>query len=507
MSIRKPVSLAARRAFWPSRPMASESWARGTMTVAVRVALSMVTDSAFAGPSDDATNASGSSDQGTMSTCSLASSLRMARWRTPLGPTQAPTGSRPGSVAETAIFVRRPGSRAMARTWTVPALISGTSASSSRCTNIRAARETRTCACRGLRCASRMTTRTGLPGTNCAPGICSSGGMTPSARPRSTYTVPASIRSTTPVASSPRCSATSRRTLSRSRSWMCRSTACLAVCAAMRLKSSEGRVRTAWLPSGRTTRLVTSSAPVLVSRVTRTSPGGLNARTYATASASSTVRSISSKGMPTSAQSAVSASARLSVDGSDCDREPARDNVIPPNVNDYRSSAAGAQRGDRDARRVDCNQLAFDHRFRRSAAVADVHPLAVEALVVRVHLERPLGARRRDLEVVGAFDEARVIEQRSHDAAHALAVFDFDWFAAIDRNSQRATRLARLLQGVQLVAHVVERGLEQLFDRRYGPCRHVRVTDITLAGHERCVRETANGVAGASARPPGAVPR
>jgi hypothetical protein len=33
--------------------------------------------------------------------------------------------------------------------------------------------------------------------------------------------------------------------------------------------------------------------------------------------------------MPTSAHSAVSASPRLSVDGSDCDREPARDNVTP----------------------------------------------------------------------------------------------------------------------------------------------------------------------------------
>src|ERR1700730_13936803 len=290
------------------------------------------------------------------------------------------------------------------------------------------------------------------------------------------------MRSTMPLASSPLCSATSRSTLSRSRSWMCRSTACFAVWAAMRLKSSDGSISIISLPSSRTTRLRTSSAPVFVSSFTLTWPAGLKARAYATASAASTVCSISSKGMPTSAQSAVSASARLSVEGSDCDREPARDNVIPRNVNDYRSSATGAQRGDRDARRIDCNQLAFDHCFRGSAAIADIPPLAVETLVIGVHLERPLGAWRRDLEVVGSFDEARVVEQRAHDAADALAVLDFDWFAAVDRDPQRAPRLARLFQGVQLVAHVVERGLEQLSDRRYWPCRHVRVTDITLAG-------------------------
>src|SRR6266851_9336464 len=159
---------------------------------------------------------------------------------------------------------------------------------------------------------------------------------------------------------------------------MCRSTACFAVCAAMRLKSSDGSVRTASLPSARTTRPVTSSAPVLVSSFTRTSPGGLNARTYAVASAASTVWSISSNGMPTSAQSAVRASARLSVEGSDCDREPARDNVIPCNVNYYRRSPPRAHPGYRDAGRVDCDQLALDHGFGRSGAITDIDALAVE---------------------------------------------------------------------------------------------------------------------------------
>src|SRR6266852_4619355 len=159
----------------------------------------------------------------------------------------------------------------------------------------------------------------------------------------------------------------------------------------MRLKSSEGRVRS-WSP----TRLVTSSAPEPVSRVTRTSPGGLNARTYATASASSTVWSISSKGMPTSAQSAVRASARLSVDGSDCDREPARDNVIPCNVNYYRRSPSRA--------------------------------LPAQG--------RP-GARRGHREVIGSIDQARVVEQRTCDATHALTVFDCDRLGMVDGDSQR----------------------------------------------------------------------
>src|SRR5258708_35868507 len=43
----------------------------------------------------------------------------------------------------------------------------------------------------------------------------------------------------------------------------------------------------------------------------------------------------------------------------------------------------------------------------------------------------------------------------------------------VDGDSQRASRLPRLLERVELIAHVVERGLEQLSDRRYWPCRHV----------------------------------
>src|SRR5437899_163575 len=188
----------------------------------------------------------------------------------------------------------------------------------------------------------------------------------------STYTVPASIRSTTPVASSPLCSATSRRTLSRSRSWMWRSTACLAVCAAIRLKSSDGSSCTSTVPSERTTRLRTSSAPVLVSSLTVSSPSGLNARLYAIASAPSTVWSISSNGMPSSLQSALSASDSVGVDGSDCDREPARDNVFPRDVNDHRRASARTWRLHRDSRRIHGDQLSLHHRLRVAAPGPDV---------------------------------------------------------------------------------------------------------------------------------------
>jgi len=92
----------------------------------------------------------------------------------------------PGCRLTTATFVRSPGSRAIAFTSTVPAAISGTSASSSLCTKVRLARETVTCALRAFRLGSRMTTVTRRPGVSRSPGICSSGGITPSTRPSST---------------------------------------------------------------------------------------------------------------------------------------------------------------------------------------------------------------------------------------------------------------------------------------------------------------------------------
>src|SRR3984893_10114715 len=175
---------------------------------------------------------------------------------------------------------------------------------------------------------------------------------------------------------------------------MWRSTACLAVCAAIRLKSSDGSISTISLPSSRTTRLRTSSAPVFVSSFTVTSPTGLKARAYATARAASTVCSISSKGMPTSAHSAVSASARLSVAGSECDREPARDNVTPCNVKDHRCTTARAQGLHGYAGAVDGDQLTLDHCVGLTTPIANVDALAVETLVIRVAAQRTLRAGR-----------------------------------------------------------------------------------------------------------------
>ena len=59
MSMRQPVRRAASRAFWPSRPMASESIRSGTVTLAIRCSSSMSTDRTWAGLSALATNRPG----------------------------------------------------------------------------------------------------------------------------------------------------------------------------------------------------------------------------------------------------------------------------------------------------------------------------------------------------------------------------------------------------------------------------------------------------------------
>ena len=56
MSIRQPVSRAASRAFWPSRPIASDSIRSGTVTLAMRCSSSMSTEMTWAGLRALATN-------------------------------------------------------------------------------------------------------------------------------------------------------------------------------------------------------------------------------------------------------------------------------------------------------------------------------------------------------------------------------------------------------------------------------------------------------------------
>ena len=106
MSTFQPVSFAARRAFWPSRPIASESWSSGTITVASLVSSSTRTSRTRAGESALATNRAGSSLWGMMSIFSPRSSETTIRTRDPRGPTQAPTGSTPSACEITAIFDR-----------------------------------------------------------------------------------------------------------------------------------------------------------------------------------------------------------------------------------------------------------------------------------------------------------------------------------------------------------------------------------------------------------------
>ena len=135
MSIRMPVSLAARRAFCPFLPMASDSWLSGTITSAEGCpspSSSIVTPDTLAGDSARATNVAGSCDHSTMSIFSPRSSRLMTWIRVPRRPTQAPIGSTSRLVEATATLARSPASRAVAFTTTMPSWISGISVSKRR---------------------------------------------------------------------------------------------------------------------------------------------------------------------------------------------------------------------------------------------------------------------------------------------------------------------------------------------------------------------------------------
>ena len=95
ISIRQPVSRAASRAFWPSRPIASDSIRSGTVTLAMRCSSSMSTEMTCAGLRALATNRLASSLHGMTSIFSPDSSATTAWTRAPRWPTVAPTGSRP----------------------------------------------------------------------------------------------------------------------------------------------------------------------------------------------------------------------------------------------------------------------------------------------------------------------------------------------------------------------------------------------------------------------------
>src|SRR5262245_35368950 len=137
----QPVSSDASRTFWPFRPIASDSWSSSTIAWIVFDSGSENTRATRAGASDSLAKRSGSDDQGTMSIRSPFSSLTTACTRDPLSPTQAPTGSIPSSRDQTAILVRLPASRAVARISTICCWISGTSSLNSAFTNSGSARD------------------------------------------------------------------------------------------------------------------------------------------------------------------------------------------------------------------------------------------------------------------------------------------------------------------------------------------------------------------------------
>src|SRR5260221_10001731 len=184
--------------------------------------------------------------------------------------------------------------------------------------------------------------------------------------------------------------------------------------------------------------------------------------------------------MPSSVQGAVSASARLSGATSETDREPARGNVIPRNVNDHRRPPPLSLRLHCNPGLVHGDQVALDDAFGFTCPVPHINPLSVETLVIVAGVQRTLRTRRRHLEVPGPGDKGRVVDQGSDDPADALAVLDGDRFDAVDGHPQGAPRMAGLLDRVQLVAHVFHGGLEEGLNRRYWPCRHVSRCPPTL---------------------------
>ena len=94
MSIRQPVSLAARRTFCPFLPIASDSCLSSTITsITLSRSSTIDTRCTFAGLSALVTKPTGSSENSTMSIFSPRSSRMMAWTRVPFMPTQAPTGS------------------------------------------------------------------------------------------------------------------------------------------------------------------------------------------------------------------------------------------------------------------------------------------------------------------------------------------------------------------------------------------------------------------------------
>ncbi len=115
-----PTSLEASLTFCPFLPIASRSCSSGTITSMVFSFSFTSTRMISAGWRALQTNFAGSSSQAMMSIRSPRSSWTTLWTRDPFMPTQAPTGSTSRSLERTAIFVRKPGSRATLRMETTP---------------------------------------------------------------------------------------------------------------------------------------------------------------------------------------------------------------------------------------------------------------------------------------------------------------------------------------------------------------------------------------------------
>ena len=120
MSIFQPVNLAARRTFCPFLPIARESWSSLTLTLAIFSSSSILISSTLAGANAFVINLTGSASQVIISIFSPFSSSTIRLTRSPLLPTQAPTGSMFLSSANTANLVLSPASRDTLLISTVP---------------------------------------------------------------------------------------------------------------------------------------------------------------------------------------------------------------------------------------------------------------------------------------------------------------------------------------------------------------------------------------------------
>ena len=146
MSMRQPVSRAASRAFWPSRPIASDSWKSGTTTrTAWLAAIDDLCGDRVRGRqrvADVRGRVLGPVDDVDLLAVQFGHDVaHPLAHRTDAGA----LGVQPGTELRTAILLRWPASRATPTISTLPSAISGTSSANSFLTRLGWVRLTVTC--------------------------------------------------------------------------------------------------------------------------------------------------------------------------------------------------------------------------------------------------------------------------------------------------------------------------------------------------------------------------